>query len=73
MQKLCGGVGVTSSGVVVLRRAFISLLAYTYWLDLSRDKLSFADPEALMPTYKKFLRNRRLPKAGVCANRRISV
>ena len=29
-------VGVTSGGVAVLRTAFILLLAYTYWLDLSR-------------------------------------
>jgi len=38
----CAGVEVTSASGVV-GRAFIAFLAYTYWLDLSRDKLSFAD------------------------------
>jgi hypothetical protein len=42
IRKLCGGVGVTSSGVVVLRGAFISLLAYTYWLDLSSRQIVIA-------------------------------
>ena len=36
-----GGVGVISAGATVVRRAFIALLAYTNWLDLSRDKVSF--------------------------------
>ena len=38
-----GGVGISSRGVAVLGGAFISILAYTYWLELSRDKLSFQD------------------------------
>ena len=57
------GVGVTSAGALV-RGAFIAILAYTYRLTLSRDKLSFADPEALSPNYAEPLGNRRLPKAG---------
>ena len=50
--KECGGIGVTSAGVTVLRRAFIALLAYTYWLEKSRDKVSFASSDALGLTYE---------------------
>src|ERR1039458_651468 len=50
--KESGGVGVTSAGVTVMRRAFIALLAYTYWLEKSRDKVSFVSSDALGPTYE---------------------
>ena len=40
--KRVGGVGVTSAGVTVLRRSFISLLAYTYWLELSSRQIVIA-------------------------------
>ena len=40
ISRLQEGVGVTSAGVAVLPRAFIAVIAYTYWLELSRDKLS---------------------------------
>jgi len=38
-------------GVTVLRGAFILFLAYTYWLDLSRDKVSSVGSDVLSPTY----------------------
>jgi len=37
---------VTSAGVTVLRRAFIAFLAYTHWLEKSRDKLSQSSKNA---------------------------
>ena len=38
------GVRVTFAGTTVLRGAFIAILAYTYWLEKSRDKLSAPCP-----------------------------
>jgi hypothetical protein len=38
-----GGVGISSRGVAVLRGAFISILAYTYWLELSSRQIVIAD------------------------------
>jgi hypothetical protein len=36
-------VGVTTWGMAVLRTAFILLLGYTYWLDLSSRQIVSAD------------------------------
>ena len=38
------GVRVTSAGTTVLRGAFIAILAYTYRLEMSRDRLSVPCP-----------------------------
>ena len=42
-----GGVAVTFAGVTALRRTSIALLAYSYWLEKSRNKVSFASSEKL--------------------------
>ena len=39
---------MTSAGVTTLRRAFIGLLAYTFWLNLSRAKLSSVGSDELV-------------------------
>ena len=42
-SKAVGGAGVTSAGVAGVRRDFISILAYTYWLALSRRQTVICD------------------------------
>ena len=39
---------MTSARVTTLRRAFIAYLAYTVWLNLSRDKLSSVGSDELV-------------------------
>jgi len=41
------GVGVSSKGVAVVLGALISLLAYTYWLDLSRRQIVIRELQAV--------------------------
>jgi hypothetical protein len=51
LVRRLGTVRVTSAGITVLGRAFISFLAYTIWLGLSRDKVSFVGSDAPSSSY----------------------